>query len=226
MGPSTTERSDGGWEIVGGDARCPSCIKDGAKCLINTTAIDKWRKEQEKGVVRKRHPPHTSCKRCLEKKKGCDLPATRELREAQKNTVPEVAPSIVTTASRASSGRKRFREMEVEMPVPLRVKRRRQASPESAEGEFRKELLFVLRSIDGRLGELVQAARGMAESGSGVRDKGKGKEKADEDAVEVEIVDSRSEDEGRSGKAEKDDGSGGEEEEEEEEDGEVQEMVM
>jgi hypothetical protein len=68
--PPTPKKISGGWEIVGGSARCPSCVKDDAKCLINTTAIGKWREELEQGVIRRRHPPHTSCKRCLEKKKG------------------------------------------------------------------------------------------------------------------------------------------------------------
>ena len=212
-GPSRT--ADDGWNLVGGAGKCAGCIKEGEDCAINVAAIEKWRTACRSGTVNQRAPPHTSCKRCLERKKACELPATKEMRDRMQRMGSEAAPSLAATAS---SGTKRRREVEVEIPVMTRkAKRARRASPAMTDGEFRKGLLTVLREIEGHLGRLVAAGERL-EGGS----KGKGKEKAvevsdDEGLEEVPIEDRRSL-AGTSGRTE--DG-----EEEEEEDGVVKEMV-
>jgi hypothetical protein len=225
-GPSNaglTRTADNGWFQVGGAGRCALCEKDGDECAINLAGIEKWRASFQAGRRYRKAPPQTSCKRCLEKKKGCDLPATQEMRDALpgggKDVLPgggsEAAPSLAATAS---SGRKRRREVEVEIPTLRRTKRARPGTPVMTEGEFRKELLTVLKGIEGHLGRLVVVGEKLGSE----MEKGKGKEKAievsdDEEVEEVDIED-RGSYAGTSGRTEDGD-------EEEEEDGVAKEVV-
>lgn len=217
-GPSRS--ADDGWQKVEGAGRCVACAKDGVPCPVNLAAIDKWRVAFREGTVFKKNPPHTSCRRCLDKKKGCDLPATREMRKGLQGATPKATRATTKAespaASAATSGRKRRLLMEVEVPSR---KRMRAASPEMTDEGFRKGLLKVLGEIEGHLGKLAAASDRWVAAGA---DR-KGKRKAEEwehDAEEVEIEDRSSFVEG-SGQA----WGSGRSEEFEEESGVAEQMV-
>jgi hypothetical protein len=217
---AAAEDSSEGWEIVGGAARCQLCIKDNAQCRINMAAIDKWKETFESGKAGRRNPPRTSCKRCLVKKKKCELPATKDIRDALARATPGAAPSV------ASSGTKRRREVEVVVPALPQAKRARRTSPEVSDGEFRRELLKVLRKIEGHLDSLAKAANEPTKRG------GKGKEKATDEvdhemldgAEEIEIEDRSSEIAEEGGQMETSMGS--EEEGSEEDESEIVQVVV
>src|SRR4030081_3331538 len=96
-GPSRTAKDE--WSEVVGAGKCPNCVKDEEACWGNWTAIQRGRKAYDEGLPLKRPPPHTSCSRCLEKKKGCALPATQVMRDSMKGTGSEAAGSVAVTAS-------------------------------------------------------------------------------------------------------------------------------
>ena len=190
--------ADDGWQKVEGAGRCVACVKDGTPCPVNVEAIDKWRKAFRKGAVFKRNPPHTSCSRCLEKKKGS---ATKEMRKGLQTATPKKTRATTKAkspaASTATSGRKRRLVMEVEVPARKRV---RAASPEMMDKEFRKGLLKVLGEIEGHLGKLASVSDRWVEAGA---DR-KGKKKAEEWEYEAEevVIEDRSLFVGGSGRSE------------------------
>jgi len=115
------------WRYVEEERRCELCVRDDEGCRINHTAIEKWRRDMASGKTFRKNPPETGCVRCAEKKKGCNLPATEEMRRKK------------VEVERGRRGGKRKRDEEVLMGGRMR------------EEEFLREALRLLESIDGRL---------------------------------------------------------------------------
>ena len=80
------------WEEVSGDDRCRTCVRDDTVCVVNTTAIRRWREAVEAGKATARAPTGTSCKRCnTALKRPCHFPGTADLREAVNEKKAELA---------------------------------------------------------------------------------------------------------------------------------------
>ena len=212
-GLSRVVREDGDWQLLGGAARCSTCIKEDRRCVVNMPAIDGWREAYESGARIVKHPARTSCQACAGKKKGCDLPMTKEMRAAANEEkiammleAEEKAKEAVEAKAEASSAApatKRRREVEVEIRVPkkrktakAKAKEAKEKTPVMTEEEFRLALLGVLGKIAGHLEVVARVAES-----SGKVDKGKGKaEEVDDDAASIAIENVYAESAGRSGR--------------------------
>jgi hypothetical protein len=159
-GKGKNKAEDDGYTIVGGAGRCTSCVRDDACCEANFGAIERWERDVADGKVFVRGPPGTNCKRCQEKKKRCELPATAELRRAlgAKSAAISIADSGASRASRASGRKRKEVFAGVEMPPTKRAK------VAEAEGQFQAELLEVLRGIRVELGRMAVAAERTADA--------------------------------------------------------------
>ena len=128
-GLSRAAREDGDWQLLGGAARCSTCIKENRRCVVNMPAIDGWREAYESEVRIVKHPARTSCQACAGKKKGCDLPMMKEMRVAaneekiammlEAEEKAKEAAEAKAEASSAAPATKRRREVEVEIRVPI-----------------------------------------------------------------------------------------------------------
>jgi hypothetical protein len=133
-------------------------------CEVNLGAIERWDRDVGEGKKFARGPSGTNCKRCQERKKRCELPATVELRwglgvkPAAKPTAPSIAGSEASMASRVSARKRREEFIGVEMPPMKRAK------VAAAEEQFQAELLEVLRGIRGELGRMAVAAERTVEA--------------------------------------------------------------
>jgi len=208
----TKDRAPAGWERVYGAGVCVACVKNETPCFVNAGALEAWRDDVEAGQGQKK-PPNTGCWACKKRRKLCDLPGTRDLRKVGKAAAPspskrgakakvaEKKETVVPSATPSEAPTRRWVLDSVE--IPSRKRARRQSSPEglsrkkagTSEGMSEgtaTEIARALWAIERRLGELAEAARGVAQS----TDKGKGKEK---EVVEVtddeEEIDEYKEDE-------------------------------
>ena len=102
---------DGGWTLVNGEGRCAACRKERIACRINLPAIEGWRRAIQQG--KKLRPAGTTCRRCADKKVACELPATADLRLAQKKMRGAKRPAS-PVASATSSGKRQKTELEAE----------------------------------------------------------------------------------------------------------------
>ena len=100
---------DGGWTLVNGEGRCAACRKERVSCRINLPAIEGWRRAIQQG--KKLRPAGTTCRRCADKKVACELPATADLRIAQKR-LRGAKRAASPIASVASSGKRQKTEPE------------------------------------------------------------------------------------------------------------------
>ena len=157
------EEEEEKYSLVSGDLRCRACVKDDARCRVNTAALLRWREKVAAGRVTARAPAGTSCDRCnTVLKKPCDLPGTADLREkvAQrkaelaegkkgkaegKKEPAEVKKREVRGGSEASGSKRKA--VEVEMPPRKKAKHGEEVEKEMSEGEYRKRLLSVLGRV-------------------------------------------------------------------------------
>lgn len=155
-------KEETGWKEFKEDERCELCIRDNAECLVNAAALERWREEWLKGKSFTRNPPATNCHRCGDKKKKCDLPATKEMRRKggggapRKLVVPpapilQKAASSVAASETSSGKRKVF--AGVEMPARKRVK----ATGEVSDVQVQIALLELLKEIRSGIGRLAEA---------------------------------------------------------------------
>lgn len=127
------------WATVEGTGRCRLCVKTDSQCRIKLGFVEKWKADVEGGKTFFRNPPGTLCERCHEKKKKCELPATKWMRERTAKGATEdmeeteateapvdkgkrkaVEKSGSITPSVASSSKRKLEFAGVELPLPKR----------------------------------------------------------------------------------------------------------
>jgi hypothetical protein len=153
------KKTKGGWTKVGGEGRCPPCIREDTECRIDLAAIEKWREDFREGVFFRQHPAATKCERCsLVRKKACPLPATREMREglpATRGLTVKGGRGGSVTPSAASSSKRKVREV-VEVVMPPK-KRLRTTTAMTQEG-FWAEVIRLMEASEARAVESSRAA--------------------------------------------------------------------
>jgi len=139
------------------------CIRVGATCLINTDTIERWGREIEEGKAYVRPPGGVNCRRCSRKKKACELPATKVMKEAISAKVKTRPRRAVASTARSETSRalssKRKELVGVEMPPP---KRARQEAQGKSDAGLQEVLVGLLQDIRGDVGRLADAAESSA----------------------------------------------------------------
>ena len=147
-----------------GKDRCSRCATRDDECVVNPDAIARWREESRTKRFR-RNPADTNCRRCVAGKVKCELPATKEMRDALVVPAARVTGGGGSGASSVASSSKRTRtEVVVEMPPR---KKARVMPNKMTEGEFWERLLAVLTGMDEKMGEIAESAKAV-EKASGM----------------------------------------------------------
>ena len=143
---------DGGWTLVNGEGRCAACRKERVSCRINLPAIEGWRRAIQQG--KKLRPAGTTCRRCADKKVACELPATADLRIAQKR-LRGAKRAASPIASVASSGKRQKTESEgqkgstrgkkVEVVIPVRAGQGKAGVGSETTEKLLREMLTLMR---------------------------------------------------------------------------------
>ncbi len=137
-GRTTGEPTDE-WTVVTGTRCCELCHRHNEQCMINLTAIEKWKTEVARGKTYSHNPKNTNCFRCKMKKKRCDLPTTEGLKT-------EDVPGTPSATPRKGNAKVEVEEVEVEMSLQPST-----MPPEISELDFWRAALKLLELIDGRL---------------------------------------------------------------------------
>jgi hypothetical protein len=147
------------YELINGENRCRTCMRDDTECRVKTGALVRWREQVEAGRVMARAPSGTSCERCNTiLKKPCNFLGTADLREKMavrraelaeerkkvkvKKETAEVKTGAVAGGSGASGSKRKAGV--VELPP---AKKKRATEPEVTEGEFRTRMLATAERL-------------------------------------------------------------------------------
>jgi hypothetical protein len=145
------------YELINGEDRCRTCIRDDTECRVKAGALVRWREQVEAGRVTAWAPLGTSCERCNTiLKKLCDFPGTADLREKMavrraelaeerkkvKKETAEMKTGVVAGGSGASGSKRKAGA--VELPP---AKKKRATEPEVMEGEFCTRMLAAAERV-------------------------------------------------------------------------------